>query len=83
MKHYILDTHHGPLIITQRETSWIISSLHSSPEVFEGAIPSHCIENARAISTVQAMKVLRAGLGAPAQSPQRPRRTGLSCCIAS
>jgi hypothetical protein len=58
MKHYVLETYHGPLVITQRRFDWIISSPYRPPEVFDGIIPANCLINARQVSTGEATRLL-------------------------
>ena len=58
MKHFQLDTYHGPVVLTQRATSWEIRSSALGPEVYPGEIPFWCRARAREISAVEAEELL-------------------------
>jgi hypothetical protein len=58
MRHFLVETYHGPLIFTERQSSWIIESPCRPPEVYRGAIPMDCLRNAVEIKEEQALRIL-------------------------
>lgn|GEM_PF-4205633 len=58
MKQYRLDTYHGPVVLTQRATSWEIRSSALAPEEYPGEIPFWCRTRAREISAAAAEELL-------------------------
>ncbi len=73
MQHYVLDTYHGPLIVSQRQADWIIRSPFRPPEIFDGTIPPSCLSNARPASDEEVMRLLGAYAAPLLQPSQLPR----------
>lgn len=58
MTYYLVDTYHGPLILVQRATDWIIASPYRSVEIYDGRISESCLESARPISERGAREIV-------------------------
>jgi hypothetical protein len=58
MKHYRLDTYHGPLVLTQRSVDWSVESLDFGPEVYPGDIPFWCLSRASEITPLEARRLV-------------------------
>ena len=58
MKHYRLDTYHGPVVLIQGPSDWEIRSRGVGPEVYPGQIPFWCLNRAREIRAVEAARLL-------------------------
>lgn len=65
MRHFLVDTYHGPLVFTQRSSDWIISSPYRPPEIFDGTVPADCLTHSREISTAEATRILGDALPRP------------------
>jgi hypothetical protein len=66
---YMVDTYHGPMVLAQRATDWIIASPYRSVEIYDGRIPASCLEAARPISESEARELV---LDLPDRLPGAP-----------
>ncbi len=60
MSSYRLDTCLGPVVVTQRDTNWLLVSPAGGREVYPGAIPYWCLRGAVPIDPEEAEALLRA-----------------------
>lgn len=58
MRHYLVDTYHGPLVYTQDTGRWLAATPFRRPEIFDGTIPDGCLRHARQISADEARAIV-------------------------
>ena len=56
--HYLIDTHHGPLVVADCGDHWIVTSPTHPPEIYDGRIPADRLLHATPISAERADEIL-------------------------
>jgi len=61
-KHYLVETYHGPMLLSDYESSWTVISPCGTPENFSGQLPFECLRHAREIPYEEATRLIRSGM---------------------
>jgi hypothetical protein len=71
MRHFLIYNQYGPIVVTQRESHWIVNVPHRAPEVFTRNFPRDCLSDAREVSPEEATTALGSALVLPESNPAR------------
>jgi hypothetical protein len=58
MKHYLVETYHGPTVYVERDSSWAIATPWGPPEIFAGSMPPSCHHRSRPITSEESAEIL-------------------------
>jgi len=74
MRHYLVDTYHGPLVYAQDAGQWLAATPFRRPEIFDGTIPDSYLRHARPISADEARAIIGPVLSPPPAGGRCPSR---------
>jgi hypothetical protein len=61
-RHFLIETYHGPMLLSEDESSWTVTSPCGLPETYPGRIPAECLVHARQVRPEDAKRLARLGM---------------------